>query len=361
MHLRNVQALRGAACLAVVLFHVAERELRADPTRAWLLPIGCFGYAGVDLFFVLSGFIITWVNRSHLGEPGRMAGYLGRRLWRVYPVYWACWLLALPVTWLAPTPYWSGIHTVETVVRATLLVPPVTIYNVLPPAWTLFFEVTFYVAFAVFFVLPRRAFVPTLGAWAVLLILGPRLFARAHPSEFIASARCLLHPFVAQFLLGCGIAEIVRRGWVVGGRTCLVAGVVGFYVVGKVMTHNPAFASELGHRVLLFGGMACLTVYGAAASELQARVLAPRWLQTVGDASYPIYLIHYPLMDLTGQRLLAPPTHWPGHLLWIAAMTAVGILAGFAIHFRIERPLLNVVRRRPPLAPPAPAPSRRAA
>jgi peptidoglycan/LPS O-acetylase OafA/YrhL len=359
MHLRNVQALRGAACLAVVLFHVAERELKTDPSHAWLLPMGCFGYAGVDLFFVLSGFVIAWVNRPHLGEHSRIGGYVGRRLWRVFPVYWTCWLLALPVTRLAPTYHWNGAHTAETVIRTLLLVPPVTVYNVLPPAWTLFFEVMFYVAFAIFFLLPRRAFVPMLAAWAVLLLVGPRLIGGALPAEASAAGLFLLHPFVAEFLFGCAIAEIARRGWLGGGRTCLVTGVVGFYVVGKVITHNPTFASVFGHRVLMFGGVAALTVYGAVASELRSRLVAPRWLQALGDASYPIYLIHYPLMNLAEQRFLRPPTDRPSHALWIIGMSAVGVIAGFAIHFLVERPLLNLVRRRP--AAPAALATRRAA
>jgi peptidoglycan/LPS O-acetylase OafA/YrhL len=347
MRLNNLQALRGIACLVVVLFHVAERERTAvGPDRAVLLPLVHLGYGAVDLLFVLSGFVITWVNEPRLGRPSRLGDYLGRRLWRVYPVYWACWLLAWPLTRAAPTEHWAADVSAGTVARVLLLVPPATTFNVMPPAWTLFFEVTFYVAFAGFFLLPRRLFLPALAAWATAILAGWRLLPWTDLAGAFPAAAMLLHPFVAQFLIGCVLGHIVRRGWIGRGRTCLVTGLAAWYLVGKVMQHNPSFSTDLLNRVVLIGGVAALILYGAVAVELQGRWRLPRWLQRVGDASYPIYLIHYPLLDFTG-RLLGRPTGAASHWLWLGTMVGVGLAAGLAIHYAIEAPLMNLVRRRP--------------
>ncbi|MGL4420416.1 MAG: acyltransferase family protein, partial [Gemmataceae bacterium] len=92
--LRNVQALRGLACLFVVLYHVAGWEQLVWPRIPVFGFYRYFGFAGVDLFFVLSGFIITHAHWKQIGQPRHLPTYLYRRLSRIYPVYW----LALGLT-----------------------------------------------------------------------------------------------------------------------------------------------------------------------------------------------------------------------------------------------------------------------
>src|SRR5688572_474363 len=88
-HLQNVQALRGAACLMVVVYHLQVWDAAFGNPTPVFREVRRFGFAGVDLFFVLSGFIITATNLRHVGRPAAVPGYLFRRLWRVYPTYWA--------------------------------------------------------------------------------------------------------------------------------------------------------------------------------------------------------------------------------------------------------------------------------
>src|SRR5205085_9963681 len=68
-HFQNLQALRGVACLLVVIYHTATQEELFGLSFQVLRPVHWFGYAGVDLFFVLSGFIITMIGRKDLGRP----------------------------------------------------------------------------------------------------------------------------------------------------------------------------------------------------------------------------------------------------------------------------------------------------
>src|SRR4051812_18041777 len=91
----TLQALRGAACLLVVVLHTAGVEAKFGLRFAPLRPVQWFGYAGVDLFFVLSGFIIAATPRADLGRPRRLPAYLFRRAWRIYPTFWAVLALAL--------------------------------------------------------------------------------------------------------------------------------------------------------------------------------------------------------------------------------------------------------------------------
>ena len=87
--LDGVQAARGAAALLVVLYHCGR--MLSLPQYVGRIPLGNvfeFGHAGVDFFFVLSGFIIMHVHRGDLGRPGRFGRYAWRRATRIVPMYW---------------------------------------------------------------------------------------------------------------------------------------------------------------------------------------------------------------------------------------------------------------------------------
>jgi exopolysaccharide production protein ExoZ len=356
MRLNNLQGLRGIACLLVFIFHIAQLEAHATPdARPIFTPLLSFGFAGVDLFFVLSGFVITWVNFGAIGDRGRLPGYLGRRLWRIYPIYWICWWSAVA---LFDTP-WRTLDTRQ-LIRYWLLVPTVQINAILPQAWTLCFEVGFYLSFAVFLLLPRRAFLPLLGTWSAAVVAAACIPAlTVLPGSQVLN--WLLHPRVMEFLFGCFAALAVRRGWTGRGRTLLTAGIVGFAGGGLAFFLNPVASNPEACRVLLFGVPSALIVYGAVAVERVRGWTLPRWLLTVGDASYSIYLAHLPAFSWTCLRM----GNWnPGvgpHLIWLSVLAAAGLMAGFVIHLAAERPLMALARRRPTARPGGEIVSRRQA
>ena len=86
--LDNLQALRGIACLLVVCYHLGSWEIIIWPRIKWMQPYRWFGYAGVDLFFAISGFIIVYSHFDHLGNRAKLPGYIFRRAWRIFPVLW---------------------------------------------------------------------------------------------------------------------------------------------------------------------------------------------------------------------------------------------------------------------------------
>jgi exopolysaccharide production protein ExoZ len=344
MRLNNLQALRGVACLLVVACHLPwwHGGYGGPDLPAVAVPVRLIGAAGVDLFFVLSGFVITWVNEPALGRPGRMLGYLGRRLWRVYPAYWLCWAGAAALLWWQVPPEVRQIlpphFGPSNVARRLLLLPSYQIHPVLPQAWSLSFEVAFYLAFAVFFVLPRRAFLPLIAAWAGAVIFVP------HP---VSPASLLLDSRVLEFLLGCAAAFALRRVDRLPGRSLLAIGAAGFVGGGLVEAFQFSQA-PLDHliRPLALGVPSVLLVFGAVAAERARRVSLPRWLQIVGDASYSIYLVHLPVFTCDRTIFRDWGSHLGMDLLHIAAVAVAGLGGGFLVHFAAERPLMNLARRR---------------
>ena len=100
--MRSIEAARALAAFAVVLLHAANlMRVEHFSGHIGLGGIFDFGYVGVDFFFVLSGFIITYVHFTDIGRIERLPRYLWRRFSRIYPIFWAILLLVVTVTTLA--------------------------------------------------------------------------------------------------------------------------------------------------------------------------------------------------------------------------------------------------------------------
>jgi peptidoglycan/LPS O-acetylase OafA/YrhL len=360
MRLRNLQALRGAACLLVVFAHLSLVESR-QPAPHLGRPLDFFAPGAIDILFVLSGFVITWANLGALGQPHRAAGYLARRLWRVYPVYWVCWLVVLPLAhgfvnadWLLRSPViWSLWPDL-------VLWPRFQTNFAVPQAWTMLYEVTFYVIFAAFVLLPRHVFVPGLLFWAavgVAAIVAPNIAAR-YAVDYGYVAAWVWRPSYLKIVLGCLLAVAVRRGWTGGGRAALVAGLAGF-VAAAAMVYGLPGPTTLRFEPFLLPSV--LLVYASVVVEIRRGWVLPSWLQITGDASFPIYLTHLGMLEFGHRNFGGAGTTVLGHLAWFLLMTAAALAIGFVMHLLVERPVLNMARRRPRPSATASVPLRRAA
>lgn len=366
----NLQILRGVACLAVVVFHVATAEAWLGQYFSPLWLVMWVGYAGVDLFFVLSGFVIATAIRPDVGRPARLPRYLFRRAWRVYPTYWVIFaLVAVVLGSFAAEPVVAPFPSVE--LRNTLLLLPEPFAcKVLGVVWTLWYEVAFYAVLAVLFVLPRRAAVPALAGWAAAVVavnaagLGPA-------NQYARTDHLLLSPFVLEFLAGALLAWVPAR--LTGRQAAGLAAVAAAWCVGLsavLFDPDPAWLpASHARRVLVFGGPGAVLVFALAGWERAGGRLKWPWLERVGHASYSVYLLHSALIFLTGY--LAIRVGWPhsrvAHTVWLAALLVAGVVPALCFHRFVEQPLLNLARRRrPDLAPVAsagvaPVPTRRAA
>ncbi len=197
--LSGVQALRGLAACIVVLSHAASHVDKAFGA-AWLETVFHPGHAGVDLFFVISGFIILFVHGKDIGRPRRVAHYLSRRFSRVYPLYWTA--LAITVAIMV-----AGSHAMPEFRRMvfSIFLMPAPGGQVLGVAWTLECELVFYAVFAVL-VLNRsfgRATMAVWLAWIALTGAGYHLL-RAPPA--LNGMYCL------EFFFGMAVAQLTRLG-----------------------------------------------------------------------------------------------------------------------------------------------------
>jgi len=360
----NLTALRGAACLLVILAHLQTWDAVLGHDTPLLGAARWVGVGTIDVFFALSGFIITATNRKYFGRPAAVPGYVFRRAWRVYPAYWAATVLAALSGWALFNWQPLSADALRCWPAWLALVPTADLNPFIGQAWTLPYEVVFYAAFGLLLGLPPRAAAAALGAWAVVVAA-----AQARPVPASPWLALPLSPFVLEFLGGAAVAWLTgcgARGW---WRTAGLVG-VGYAAVGVVLVAARPEPYGLAMtdarlRVLVFGPPAVLFVYAAVAAEGRWPRRVPGWLLRCGDAAYSLYLVHFQVMLAAVLVAMKMPNTRGPHLLWLAGTLAAALAAGFAFYALVEKPLLNLGRRRgkptAPVAVPENTSTRRAA
>jgi exopolysaccharide production protein ExoZ len=327
----SIQVLRGIAAILVTIFHAGQHFDPAETTFR-------IGNAGVDIFFVISGFVMWTVTARRPTSP---ATFLRHRFVRLVPLYWLFTLLMVGGEVLVPAAF-PRVHPIDWhvlvshVLPSLLFIPHVSPDNVLPlpvlaQGWTLNFEVFFYVMFAIVLALPAQRRLVAIAAALIALPLAHAVL----PVEGVPVAT-LLSPLLIEFLAGIAIARLVVQGCRPGslwGSAGLALGIV------LLLTASPGRDDDLA-RLLQYGVPATLIVGGAVAIELSGRLRVGRLPLLLGGASYSIYIVHTLAISLIGKA-------WPAFLpptAFLVAATLFATLAGIATYLCVEQPLLNWMR-----------------
>ena len=291
--LRSIQVLRGVAACFVAVGHASGG---VAPGATW-----------VDLFFVISGFIMAGVSRGR--TPGQ---FLFDRFWRIYPLWW----IAI-IPWLASSRDWQIVATSLTLwpLWGALVRPA------LPVGWTLLFEILFYVSVALSM---RFGIKPVLAVFALFLAGGV-----AYRSQPVFSY--FGNPMMLEYLAGVLIYNLPKSSRI--AVPLLVVATV-LLMLSPSWVYAPSFAMSAPRsawRVLYWGIPSAMIVY--ACISLEQLFQSRRWNVPVllGDASYSIYLFHLFIMGLL-------PFAWP-----IKSFIMIG--ACVAIWAFFERPIMAMKPR----------------
>lgn len=317
----SLQTLRFVAAMMVVYVHSAQVAFAVTGSGG-AIPhsIAIAGRAGVDIFFVLSGVVITLLATNVTASE-----FAWRRVRRIMPIYW---VLCIPAFLIAAK---IGFGWRE--VLATLLLWPATdvmTEPLIPVAWTLCFEMLFYAA-ATLVLINRRWLVVLLFAYA--LCFGLR--------DYGPIFQFLGNPLIVEFLLGVLIARApmwrpAALGTVVGFSALLAAGPLGLAPMGGTMQF---LTGEEGvQRVLVYGLPAALIVYGA----MHIKVGESVWTY-LGDASYTLYLVHtFVVSALLALWRFLP---LPSDAVMLLTMAA-SVVVSWRVYELVEKPLLRMLPRR---------------
>lgn len=325
----GIQALRFVAALLVVLthatFYVADRLVPDHPV--WKN-----GAAGVDVFFVISGFVMVMSSQGLIGRPDGARTFMLRRLSRIVPLYWLATTLKVAAILAVPAAVLNGGIDVLYILKSYLFIPAYSdqggLHPVVAVGWTLNFEMFFYVIFAIALWL-RIPPLPFVGAIFAALSVA----ALWREVDWPALA-FWLDTIVLEFVAGMVIARMCLAGMRLPAPVAALLVAAGF--VGLVW---PWESMPWMGRVLYWGVPAMLIVTGVAMLEpvLQRRV--PAWLLLLGDSSYALYLFH-PMIAPIAPALLAK-VGLISVPLSISLSVALAIVSAVVVYRFGERPVTD--------------------
>lgn len=334
--LDSIQYLRGIAALLVVIYHVFPQLQRMGFTHDGPEALS----TGVDIFFVISGFVMVYSTARH-PERGGLA-FLKDRITRIVPLYWSLSFVMLALLVFVPSAAQTSQLDMAHVIASFLFVPwvhPVQhqYWPMLVPGWTLNYEMFFYVIFAIALTIAKqRRIIVVLFSCTVLVVftLTP-IFAQAN-GVLGFYTKSLILEFAYGMLLGELFLRNPRRtsnGWwivILIGALCLaVSPIARAFVPQGISAGVPAL----------------LIVLGALYVPLNLNVGGERIARKIGDASYSIYLSHYILMSALGQfwRKFLPvgPVGWIG---FAAFATVSCVVVGVLIYQLLEKPFAVAIR-----------------
>lgn len=338
-----IQLLRGIASVLVVLLHVTV-NYKENTGYTYLWNIFNFGGSGVDIFFVLSGFIITYTNRQYLAKPSATGTFLKRRFVRIFPIYWIIAGFFLLMQLALPAFYNTHFDTgVGNLFNTFLLLPGHSMVNGV--SWSLTNELFFYLLFTVALLIPgkKNSLYLMIGYFLSLLVVSvafPQI-AVGNPYKDL-----LFFPMNLEFFLGVIIVFIVDRvpvKWVnpllAGGITLFVAG-AAIHNKGVGMV-SPDFTGAF-IRVWLFGIPSFLIILAVVKKELTSSVKMHPVFLHLGDASYSIYLLHLPVVAAFFKIAASLQTSNNTVLFLLSCVLLVAVcVAGILIYRFIEKPLIK--------------------
>ena len=347
--LNVVQGLRAVAALFVVWTHSIDAAATLAPTRqAGFFHLAGFGASGLDIFFVISGFIVSLVATRAVEKNQHSAGtFLSRRFTRIFPLYWILTLVIILTAQLGNHPIlWSSVSWLST---AWLL--PSSSYPAASPilslGWSLVFEMYFYYVLAAWMAIqPRHLVRNTIIFLSAIVALGS-LVGLHYPMLIIWA-----NPILLEFLFGCAIGQIYTHS---NKNPTPVSRTVGLWlaVMGTVALTATLFTGygtinfegmvlnglSSWQRVGLWGVPSALLVLGAVLWSPAMQSWPARLLVFLGDASYSIYLCTNPARSMV-EHFWRYVGRWGGDvgiLLCILVCTLVGVVC----YLVLERPMMR--------------------
>ncbi len=344
--LLHVQMLRAFAAMFVVVTHslneiremLAERGMNFDDK---IFP----GDFGVDVFFIISGFIMAYVSRDAFARPGAAREFLLRRIIRVAPLYWIMTLVVVAIVLVAPQfmdngtrdfIHWLGSFTFIPVERPTdgLIRPLLGI------GWTLQYEMFFYAIFAVALVWPIKKAIPGVIVAIVTLVLAGIILQPANVQLQFWS-----NPIMLEFAAGVALGWAYIRGWRLRSEYFWGLIYAGLFLVALA----PEFSSDVEiWRVTFYGVPALMIVVACILTRNVEFRPVPSLLVTLGASSYALYLTHpftLGIITMIWEWLGITAMIGFGLLPWIYTLVAMVICAivGHGVHLLVEMPATRLL------------------
>jgi peptidoglycan/LPS O-acetylase OafA/YrhL len=342
----NLQLLRAFAAISVVYLHVVS-------DAGLNLGFG-FGNYGVDLFFVISGFTMSYVGHISAGH------FFLRRCIRILPLYWLATLGTFSIARSAPNLLQSASGSISSLLHSLAFIPYANKLGNLQPTlalgWTLNYEMYFYLLFTVSLVFTLR-FAPVATTILLVFVAAAVRFAGTHNKILLYYADPIVYEFcfgvVVYYLAAAFCALKMDSSNLAVARTGIL---ISAGVAAIALPLQERFVQ--GDRTVCAGLPAAVLVLTAVILERHYRFAATsNWVVLLGDSSYVLYLIH-PFVVYGVIRLFMNPLtmSFPALVAAIIGLMGAAILAAIGVHVVVERPILAYLRERIAAKKPSPVP-----
>ncbi len=322
MKLDSVQILRALAAILVLIYHIRAIEIlmiaaySGADTQETPLVSGLWekGFAGVDLFFVISGFIMVYVTGRASAGIATASAFLFSRASRIYPLWWVfATIMALYFLFAygvpmdiedamdrGQSPAWHFF--------ASYLLLPQDNFPVLGVGWTLVHEMYFYIVFAVFLLAPWQWRSWLIGLWGAVVISGS---VSGLSGPFAVDYQHLIfYPMTLEFILGAFSAVLIVNGY--HGRPALLALLGATLLIAALIWHpNPVGHPQEGllstlqwGRVIWFAVPSVILLHGLVGLDIFGRLRVPGFFVALGDWSFALYLSH--MLTLSALKRIFP-------------------------------------------------------
>lgn len=382
----SIQALRAIAAILVVFCHSEQFTSFAFDVHMVKYLGQCFGNFGVDIFFVISGFIMFYINHDKFGKPNVVGKFLQRRLLRIFPIYWVITLFVLifiiPSTmykYALPESQYATINSVQNLtylLQNFLLIPSFNhdsqpIATVIGPAWTLIYEMFFYYIFGFFLFFNKKFCIYGLNIIFLLLVLSSLMMNLSvfhyQPHGFLSFVSFYGNNIIFEFIFGCFLANRYLNNKFLNTQLAVLSiifamfiFVLAYHIPEKHYWELHGFMrfSLIYHIKMLGGGVpAALLLYGVLSLEARKVIQVPRFLIKLGNASYSIYLFHFPLFIVLLLAMFKKTSEYfliPGDIVvlfvWLTCVSG-----GYLAYLYVEVPLMkwikNAMRAKPIIIP----------
>jgi len=348
--LQSLQVLRGFAALAVVIHH-SVRAVTVNRPPDLVLPTPAIlanthlvelGASGVDVFFVLSGFLMVFIAGPYVEKRKPIWDFIAHRIIRIWPLYVLVTILECLLE--LKTAAHSGVVPFDirpVRLLSVFFVPSFDekglLQPIIGPGWTLNYEFLFYFCFAVVLLVMRKNLLAGLTALiSVLFLVGMAL-----PDGSVAHV-FLFNGVVFEFVLGAVIGDLFLKD-----RLLKISG-IWFFVLGAIILAGCSPWSDDSWRFFTRGLPAALVFIGML--RLSDFSAWPKPLLLLGNASYSIYLIHIIVVYPVTLHIMKASFHHGILLGWSESVAATaGVLSsigvGVACYMLVEKPLLTLCRR----------------
>ena len=348
----NIQFLRAVAAIMVVLFHTTTHYYKVGGEKFGNIfsILEQFGYIGVDIFFVISGYIIWLTTRKISGTKG-ILDFIYNRTTRIYLAYW---IFFIPV--LMVYSYFGKDITRMDILGSFFLTSTAIDELLIPVSWTLSYELYFYALFVFLLSLPKKNTIYFLSILFILILMiqtWAYFYLNIYDKEIFHTASTFftffMSPYTLEFIVGTFIANYLEKNRIKNLKIIFILGLI-FFITGIIYQNNYLHDSlSLGYyipqRVFFFGTMSALFLATVVEMNKRNILIFPKFSLMVGDASYSLYLSHTILLFFFKVSISTAIKDFGSNLSLLMLLLVFLITIYSIFHYQlVEAPLMKVTR-----------------